>query len=270
LSNTILRQGIQKAGNTMKQLSVALFVVALLVLSIPTVGLAQQELDIAAIVAYIENLMAENKIPGLALSIIHDDEVVYTQGYGVTGPEGVPVTPQAPFIIGSTSKSFTALAIMQLVEAGKIDLDAPVQAYLPWFTLADPAQAQKMTVRHLLTHTSGFSSMQGDKDILNEDASDGALQANVRELADTKPSRPVGEKFDYSNSNYDILGLIVQEVSGQSFETYVEEHIYTPLEMSNSYTSKSEADENGLAVGHTRRGPGTFSDRAAKRWTLWK
>jgi CubicO group peptidase (beta-lactamase class C family) len=64
-------------------------------------------------------------------------------------------------------------------------------------------------------------------------------------------SRPVGESFAYSNSNYDILGLIVQEVSGQSFEAYVEEHIYTPLEMSNSYTSKAEADVNGLAVGHT-------------------
>jgi len=117
--------------------------------------------------------------------------------------------------------------------------------------LADPEQAQQLTVRHLLTHTSGFSLLQGDKDILNDDTSDDALEANIRELADTSLSRPVGESFEYSNSNYDILGLIVQEVSGQSFEAYIEEHIYTPLDMSNSYTSKAEADENGLAVGHT-------------------
>jgi len=70
-------------------------------------------------------------------------------------------------------------------------------------------------------------------------------------LADTSLSRSVGEGFAYSNINYDILGLIVQEISGQSFETYIEEHIYAPLEMENSYTSKAEADENGLAVGHT-------------------
>jgi len=232
-------------------LSILLLVGALLVVSMPTIGLAQETLDIAAIDAYIENLMAENQIPGLALSIVHNDEIVYTQGYGVAGPDGTPVTPQTPFIIGSTSKSITALAVMQLVEAGKIDLEAPVQTYLPWFSLADPEQAQQLTVRHLLTHTSGFSLLQGDKDILNDDTSDDALEANIRELADTSLSRPVGESFEYSNSNYDILGLIVQEVSGQSFEAYIEEHIYTPLDMSNSYTSKAEADENGLAVGHT-------------------
>jgi len=235
----------------MKRLTIPLFVVVLLVISIPAVGQAQEALDIAAIDAYIENLMAENQIPGLALSIVHNDELVYTQGYGVAGPDGTAVTPQTPFIIGSSSKPFTALAILQLVEAGKIDLDAPVQAYLPWFTLADPEQAQQLTVRHLLTHTGGFSSLQGDKDIVNEDTSDEALEANVRELADSSLSRPLGESFAYANSNYDILGLIVQEVSGQSFEAYIEEHIYAPLAMDNSYTSKAEADENGLAVGHT-------------------
>ena len=81
----------------------------------------------------------------MAIAIVHNDEIVYTQGYGVAGLDGTQVTPQTPFIIGSTSKSFTALAVMQLVEAGKIDLDAPVQAYLPWFSLADPEQAQQMT-----------------------------------------------------------------------------------------------------------------------------
>ena len=235
----------------MKQLSILLFVVVLLVISIPPVGQAQQAPDIPAIDAYIENHMAEHQIPGLALSIVHNDEIVYTQGYGVAGPDGTAITPQTPFIIGSTSKSFTALAVMQLVEAGKIDLDAPIQDYLPWFSLADPEQTQQITVRHLLTHTSGFSSLQGDKDILNDDTSDEALEANIRELADTSLSRPVGESFEYSNTNYDILGLIVQTVSGQSFEDYIEEFIFTPLEMNNSYTSKAEAEANGLVVGHT-------------------
>lgn len=235
----------------MKRLSILPFVVVLLVISISPVGQAQQPLDIAAIDAYIENHMAEHQIPGLALSIIHNDEIVYIQGYGVTGPDGTPVTSQTPFIIGSTTKSFTALAVMQLVEAGKIDLDASIQDYLPWFTLADPEQAQQITVRHLLTHTSGFSYLQGDKDILNDDTSDEALEANIREVADTSLSRPVDDSFEYANTNYDILGLIVQTVSGQSFEDYIEEYIFAPLEMTNSYTSKAQADANGLAVGHT-------------------
>jgi len=211
----------------------------------------QDPLDTTAIDAYIESHIAEHQIPGLALVVVHNDEIVYTQGYGVAGPDGTPVTPGTPFIIGSTSKSFTALAVMQLVEAGKIDLDAPVQDYLPWFTLADPEQAQQITVRHLLNHTSGFSYMQGDKDILNDDTSDEALETHIRELADYNLARPVGESFDYSNINYDTLGLIVQEVSGGSFEDYIEEFIFAPLEMTNSYTSKAEADANGLVVGHT-------------------
>ena len=86
----------------MKRLSTLLFVVALLVVSIPLVGQAQQPLDIAAIGAHIENHMTEHQIPGLALSIVHNDEIMYTQGYGVAGPDGIPVTPQTPFTIGST------------------------------------------------------------------------------------------------------------------------------------------------------------------------
>jgi len=235
----------------MKRLSSLLFLAVLLVTSISPVGQAQQPLDIAAIDAYIENHMAEHQIPGLALSIVHNDEIVYTQGYGVAGPDGTPVTSQTPFIIGSTSKSFTALAIMQLVEAGEIELDASVQTYLPWFTMADPEQAKLITVRHLLTHSSGISGPVSDKDLVNPDVSEDALETHIRELADYKLARPVGESFSYANPNYNILGLIVQTVSGQTFEDYIEEHIFSPLEMTNSYTSKSEAEANGLAVGHT-------------------
>lgn len=235
----------------MKQLSILLLTLFLLVASISSPVKAQEPLGTDTIDAYIENFMAENQIPGLALSIVHNKEVVYTQGYGVTGPDGTLVTPQTPFVLGSTTKSFTALAVMQLVEAGKIDLSASVQTYLPWFTLADPEAAKQITIRHLLTQTSGLSGMAGDKNILSDDISDTALEDNIRGLADAGLNRPVGESFAYANTNYEILGLIVQTVSGQSYEDYIEGHIYTPLEMANSYTSKTEAEANGLAVGHT-------------------
>jgi CubicO group peptidase (beta-lactamase class C family) len=86
---------------------------------------------------YIQSRMRKAHIPGLALGVVRDDQVVYLKGYGIAGPDGRAVTPQTPFIIGSSSKSFTALAVMQLVEEGKIDLDAPVTSYLPWFHTAD-------------------------------------------------------------------------------------------------------------------------------------
>src|ERR671931_984053 len=98
-------------------------------------------------------------IPGVALGIVQGDKIVHLQGFGVANPAAQAMTAQTPLILGSTSKSFTALAIMQLVEAGRIRLDAPVQEYLPWFEVDDrlfPRAASTITVRHLLNHTSGI------------------------------------------------------------------------------------------------------------------
>ena len=87
--------------------------------------------DFAAIDAFVEKEMEAQRIPGLALGIVQGDQIVHLKGFGIADPSGRAVTPQTPFIIGSLSKSFTALAIMQLVEEGKVELDAPVQRYLP-------------------------------------------------------------------------------------------------------------------------------------------
>ena len=117
--------------------------------------------------------------------------------------------------------------------------------------MADTEQAKLITVRHLLTQSSGLLGPVSDKDLVNPDVSEEALETHIRELADYNIANPVGESYEYNNVNYDILSLIVQTVSGVSFEDYIEEQIFSPLEMTNSYTSKSEAEANGLAVGHT-------------------
>ena len=104
----------------------------------------------AAIEHYVQGEMAAQRIPGLALGIVEDDRITYLRGFGTADDSGRPVTPKTPFIIGSLSKSFTALAIMQLVEAGKIELDAPVQRYLPWFRVANEGASAAITVRDLL------------------------------------------------------------------------------------------------------------------------
>ncbi|HEX7774460.1 MAG TPA: serine hydrolase domain-containing protein, partial [Pyrinomonadaceae bacterium] len=85
-----------------------------------------------------------------------DDKIVYLKGYGQADPSGRPMTPQTPLILGSITKSFTALAVMQLVEAGKVELDAPVRRYIPWFRVADPNASAQITVRQLLYQTSGL------------------------------------------------------------------------------------------------------------------
>jgi CubicO group peptidase (beta-lactamase class C family) len=193
--------------------------------------------------------MQDLRIPGLALGIVRGDHIVHLNGFGVADPSGRPVTPQTPFIMGSLAKSFTALAVMQLVEQGQVELDAPVQRYLPWFRVADDAASAQITVRHLLNQTSGLSTKTGRAFQGNPDLSDGALEQAVRALRDYPLAQPVGMTYQYSTVNYAVLGLIVQTVSGQSFEDYVQEHIFVPLDMRSSYTSQSAAQAHGLASG---------------------
>jgi CubicO group peptidase (beta-lactamase class C family) len=206
--------------------------------------------DFAAIDAYVQSEMHAARVPGLALGIVQGDQILHLKGFGIADPSGRPVTPQTPFMIGSTTKSMTALAIMQLVEAGKIELDAPVQQYLPWFQVADPDSSAHITIRHLLNHTSGLPTTTQAEFITSSDMSDDALEQRVRALADAELSEPVGRTWQYCNANYVILGLIVQSVSGQSYETYLQEHLFTPLEMNQTFTSQVEAQRHEMAVGY--------------------
>jgi CubicO group peptidase (beta-lactamase class C family) len=206
--------------------------------------------DFAAIDEYIQQQMKKNRIPGISLAITQGDQIVHLGGFGVADPSGRPVTPQTPLLIGSVSKSFTALAVMQLVEGGKIDLNAPVQRYLPWFRVADPAASAQITVRHLLNQTSGLTTSAGNENDNDGRTDDGALERDVRSLSTVYLANPPGAVMRYSNANYSTLGLIVQVVSGQSYEAYIQQHIFNPLGMQHSYTSKAEAQQNGLATGY--------------------
>ena len=206
--------------------------------------------DFAAIDKFIEAEMQAQRIPGLALGIVNGDQIIHIKGFGISDPSGLAVTPQTPFIIGSLSKSFTALAVMQLVEAGKIELDAPVQRYIPWFRVADEAASAQITVRHLLYQTSGLSTKTGRSFQGSEDTSEGALEQTVRKLSTVELTGPVGAAHQYSTVNYSVLGLIVQTVSGQSYESYIQENIFDLLEMQNSFTSQIEAQPQGFATGY--------------------
>jgi CubicO group peptidase (beta-lactamase class C family) len=218
--------------------------------------------DFAAIDAYIQEEMREVHIPGLALGIVHGDEVVHLKSFGETDPSGRAVTLQTPFILASSSKSFTALAIIQLSEAGKLDLDSPVKRYIPWFRVANKAASNRITVRNLLNHTSGLPEDTAFKPMLINDMSDDALEERVRTLSDVHLSHHVGATFEYTDANYDVLGLIVQRVAGQSYESYVQEHIFTPLDMSHSFTNQTATSATAWPPVTA---PGSASPGASKR-----
>jgi CubicO group peptidase (beta-lactamase class C family) len=199
--------------------------------------------DFARIDAFVQAEMRANPIPGVALGIVHSNQVVHLHGFGTADSTGRAITPHTPFIIGSLTKSITALAILQLVEAGKVELDTPVQRYLPWFRVADPSVSTQITVRQLLNQTSGIPAA-------NSATGSTTVEQQVRDLSTITLDRPVGSGFEYANANYDTLGLIVQTVTGQSYDTYIQQHIFAPLAMHDSFGSEQQALHDGLAQGY--------------------
>lgn len=207
----------------------------------------QQEIDFGALDAWITGQMGQHGIPGIALAVTRGEEILYMKGYGTAG-QGRPMTPQTPLYIGSQSKSFTALAIAQLVEQGKVDVALPVQSYIPWFRVADEQASRTITLSHLLHHNSGLSE-SGFSKVLPDEAT---IEDVVRALAEAKLTQPVGATMQYFNYGYDVLALVVEQVSGQSYADYVQTHIFDPLQMRNSYTDPVLARSDGLSQGYSR------------------
>lgn len=196
---------------------------------------------------YITAKMEELRIKGAAVGIVQGESIVYTKGYGVSNTKGDSVTPNTPFILGSTTKSITALAVMQLAEAGKIELDQPVKKYIPEFQVADKEASSHITVRHLLNQTSGIPGTAGNSDYLNDRSTPEDFLNRLSTL--TLKSSP-GKVYEYAEANYVILGVLISKVSGERYEEYIQKHIFTPLDMKNSFTSKDKAIKSGLSTGY--------------------
>jgi CubicO group peptidase (beta-lactamase class C family) len=176
--------------------------------------------------------MEELNIPGLTFIFVQSGEVVFAKGYGYANLESAtPVSADSSVVrIGSVSKLFVATAVMQLVEQGRVDLNADINPYLSAFKLENTF-SEPVTLAHLLTHTAGF------EDPLYVSNTDPALVEPLGEhLAEHMPPRthPPGEAHIYSNYGYALAALVVEEVSGTPFDKYVEQHIFEPLRMSKS------------------------------------
>lgn len=201
--------------------------------------------------AWIEGQIAYRALPGIAVGVVADQELVWASGFGFADVAAkLPMTPQTKFRMASHSKLFTAAAIMQLREQGKLRLDDPVSKHLPWFKVKtaeadDPA----ITIEELLTHSSGLPREAAAHWTTYEFPT----HAQLRNLTpDRQAAFPPEVRWKYSNLAYSIAGMVVEAVSGESWADYVKKHIYDPLGM-----SASSVDEKvpGLAVGYGRRMP---------------
>ena len=200
----------------------------------------------------IPETMGKHKIPGLSIAVIDRDGILWAAGFGKTGKGNQPVTPETLFSIQSMSKTFTATAVMIAVQDGLVDLDTPITKYLPDFTVNSRYEQNpkdKITLRHLLSHTAGFTHEAPIGN--NYDTRYSSFEEHVLSIQDTWLKHRVGEKYSYSNLGIDLAAYVLQVKSEMPFEQYMKQKIFDPLGMSNSSMDYDFVKrQTNRAVGH--------------------
>jgi cyclic peptide transporter len=207
----------------------------LLFVALLTVGLragksetAGTGVTLAEIEDRVREVMEKDRIPGLSLVVIRGQDQVLVRGFGYTDPgKRLPVDADTPFELGSCSKAFTALAVLHLEEKGLLKRSDPVSVYFPWFAPRYKGERYEITLQHLLQHTSGIP-WHTISIIPRGNAAD-ALVQTVRKVAAVELNRVPGKQYEYATVNYDILGAVIEKVSGRSFEDYMAHYVFQPL-----------------------------------------
>jgi CubicO group peptidase (beta-lactamase class C family) len=199
----------------------------------------------------VQDVIRSYELPGLAIGIVADAEIVYARGFGVKNTATQdPISMTTIFHMASVSKPFVATAIAQLVERGKVQLDAPIITCLPYFKL-DDGRYRDITVQHMLSHVSGMPDV-GDYEWDKPQYDEGALERYVRSLSSEKLLSEPGVKFAYSNMAFECLGDLIAKVSGLPFADYVKRHILNPAGMAESSFLKPRHLPGNWAAPHVR------------------
>ena len=202
--------------------------------------------------AHVERVLEAFEVPGTGVAIVRDGQVVLARGYGVrTIGQPAPVDAHTRFGIASNTKAFTATSLGLLVEEGKLEWDAPVVTYLPWFQMWDPWVTREITVRDLLVHRSGLGLGQGD--LLGWPPSDLTREEIVHAVRYLKPVTSFRSAYAYDNILYHVAALVIEEVSGQTWEEFVRGRIVEPLGMTETKVTRASTREGGnVATPHAR------------------
>lgn len=193
---------------------------------------------------FVQTIMQEWKVQGLAIAIVHDGEVLFTRGFGQRDvARALPVTPRTLFPIASCSKAFTTAALGLLADEGQLDWETPVRHYLPSFHLHDTLVSERMTPRDLVTHRSGLP--RHDLAWYNSSASRKELFERLRYL---EPTTDLRAFWQYQNIMYMVAGYLIEQITGQTWETFVRARLFTRLEMAQSNFSAQTAEKEGAEV----------------------
>ncbi|MFI9401287.1 serine hydrolase domain-containing protein [Nocardia sp. NPDC052316] len=204
-----------------------------------------------------------NRVPGFVAGVYQAGEQVVVAHGTANVATGAPMLADTGFLFGSVAKVLTTTLVLQQVERGQLELDAPVVRYLPEFALSTPGAADKILVRHLLSHTNGI-----DADLYFPDAEGpDALRKYVAGLADNGTLFEAGEQLSYSNGGMIVAGRLLEVVTGLSYHALLERDIYGPVGMRNSSTSAEQAILRSTAVGHFLN-PETMTAEPTRMFTL--
>ncbi|MBX3012680.1 MAG: beta-lactamase family protein [Caldilineaceae bacterium] len=223
-----------------------------------------------ALVAQINDCISRTGVPGVAVGILHEAAATpleITVGVGHTHQQHpLPVHPDTLFQIGSITKTMTATVAMRLVEQGKLDLDTPIQAYLPSFRLQDAAATAQVTLRHLFTHTGGWLGDYFEDTGMGDDA----LARYVGKMAALPQLTPLGALWSYNNAAFNLAGYVIESVTGETFEQVVKEFLFAPLGMDHSFFFSGDIMTHRFAVGHINQAgaDGKATVEVATPWPL--
>jgi CubicO group peptidase (beta-lactamase class C family) len=217
---------------------------------------SRNEERVSQLVTRAEAKMREHGVPGLALGIVHDGQVML-RGLGVTNLEDpLPVTPHTVFPIASISKTFAATAMLRLVERGTVDLRAPVRRYLPEFRVRDEQASGAATVWHLLTHTGGWEGQ-----VSGPERGDDTLRNFVASIADLMQVAPPEAAWSYNNAGFSIAGRVIEAVTGMSINRAMRELVFEPLGLEHAGTTAGDFIVQRFAAGHSTRDGKTTLNR---------
>ena len=202
--------------------------------------------------SYLNSLVAENKLSGAVL-VAKDGVAIASKAAGIANTAtGAPITLSTKFNLGSLNKMFTAVAIAQLAQAGHLSFNDPISKHLPDYP--NKEVSDKVTIHELLTHTSGMGMYWNDKFMAQREKLL-TVAAHLPLFASDPLLFSPGEKFQYSNSGYMVLGAIIEKVSGQDYYSYVQEHIYKPAGMTSSGFYEPGKEIPNLAIGYSKMSP---------------
>ena len=216
-----------------------------------------------ALAEFVEGTAKEFAVPGVAVGVWFNGQELYAC-HGVTSVDNpLPVDRDTMFVVGSVTKTFTATALMRLVAQGRVDLDAPVRRYLPELRLSNEQTAASITVMNLLNHTAGL----GLGFITDTGEGDDALARYVAQLPELELIGPPGARASYSQAGFNLIGRIIEKVTGLTYERAIASLLFEPLGLAHSFYLASDLLSRRFAVGHNPGENGALAvARLRKRW----